>query len=82
MSRMATVVSMMEDFNKIGTIFQTGLINCTHDCAMDLDCIEIESLAWKYIYHHICIDKKKNFFLSINKHFEGSCELLRFNSIM
>jgi len=44
-SRMASVVSMMEDFNKVGTIFHSGLIVCPHDGAMDLDCIEIESLA-------------------------------------
>ena len=42
---MASVVSMMEDFNKVGTIFNSGLIVCPRDGAMDLDCIEIESLA-------------------------------------
>ena len=42
---MAIVVSMMEDFNKVGTIFKSGLINCSHESAVDLDCIEIESLT-------------------------------------
>jgi len=45
MSRMADVVSMMEDFNKVGKIFANGLINCSQDGAVELDCIEIKSLA-------------------------------------
>ena len=42
---MFNVVSMMEDFNKVGKIFANGLINCSQDGAVELDCIEIESLA-------------------------------------
>ena len=45
LSRMASLVSMMKDFNKVGRIFQSGLINCSHEGAVELDCIEIESLA-------------------------------------
>jgi len=45
LNRMANVVSMMEDFKKVGKIFQSGLINCSQDAAVELDCIEIESLA-------------------------------------
>ena len=44
-NRMANVVSMMEDFNKVGRIFRDGLINCQMDGTVELDCIEIESMA-------------------------------------
>ena len=44
-NRMANVVSMMEDFNKVGRIFRDGLINCQMDGSVELDCIEIESMA-------------------------------------
>ena len=42
---MANVVSMMEDFNKVGRIFRDGLINCHMDGSVELDCIEIESMV-------------------------------------
>ena len=44
-NRMANVVSMMEDFNKVGRIFRDGLINCQMNGSVELDCIEIESMA-------------------------------------
>jgi len=43
LNRITNIVSMMEDFNRVGRIFSGGLIRSLDDAEVDLDCIELEA---------------------------------------
>merc|ERR1719412_3148080 len=42
LNRITNIVSMMEDFNRVGRIFSGGLIRSLDEAAVELDCIELE----------------------------------------
>ena len=43
LNRITNIVSMMEDFNRVGRIFSGGLLRSLDDADVELDCIELEA---------------------------------------